>query len=94
MMLRFDPVLLRYAIGDAVIELPPAEMRVLNLLVANEGRVVETRDMSILIYGYACDANLINVTAARVRKRLMAVDAQMGSRLQTIRGVGYCWDAA
>jgi DNA-binding winged helix-turn-helix (wHTH) protein len=50
-MIRFDPVLLRYAIGDKVVELPPAEMRVLNVLLHSTVRIVQTSDLATLIYG-------------------------------------------
>ena len=71
------------------IELSPKEFSLLELLMRNQGRVLNRTQILDHIWGYdyAADSNLVDVYVAYLRRK---VDRGAGRRLiRTVRGVGY-----
>lgn len=72
-----------------VVRLTPTELRVLQYLVQNTGRVV-TRDLILQAgwgYEYESDSNQVDVYIRRIRRKIESGSSQ--TYIQTVRGLGY-----
>jgi two-component system response regulator RegX3 len=87
---RIDPERHEVNVRGEMVELPPKEFALLELLVRNAGRVM-TRDLIIdRIWGadYVGDTKTLDVHIKRIRGRIEA-DPRNPDLIVTIRGVGY-----
>lgn len=87
---RIDPERHEVSVRGDMIDLPPKEFALLELLVRNAGRVM-TRDLIIdRIWGadYVGDTKTLDVHIKRIRGRIEA-DPRNPDLIVTIRGVGY-----
>ncbi len=77
-------------VDDAVVEVPPKEFDLLELLVANAGLVVTRERLIDQIWGmdYVGDTKTLDVHIRRLRSRIED-DPHEPRRIQTVRGVGY-----
>ena len=77
-------------IDGAVVEVPPKEFDLLELLVANAGLVVTRERIIERIWGldYVGDTKTLDVHIRRLRARVEA-DPHDPQRIRTVRGVGY-----
>ena len=75
-------------IDEEEIHLTPIEFRILNLLIANRGKVLTHHYIMDEIWGMESesDDNTINVHINRLRKRF---EAYPEFTIETIRGLGY-----
>lgn len=81
-------------VGETALTLSVRETELLELLLRRSGRVVPKRIAEDQLFGLATDlgSNAIEVYVHRLRKRLD--DAATGTRIETVRGVGYMMVAA
>jgi two-component system phosphate regulon response regulator PhoB len=73
------------------IEVAPAELRVLSVLAASPGRVVDRETLMVRAWG---DEGLAKRTVDSAVKRLRARLGPAGRLIGTVRGVGYRLDPA
>lgn len=75
--------------GGRVVPLTPTELRVLQLLVANAGRVVPREQILQAGWGYHYESasNQVDVYIRRLRRKLEAPDR--AAAIHTVRGLGY-----
>ncbi|CAN5204511.1 response regulator transcription factor [soil metagenome] len=88
--IRIDPERHEVSVRGGLVDLPPKEFALLELLVRNAGRVL-TRDLIIdRIWGadYVGDTKTLDVHIKRIRGRIEA-DPKLPEMIVTIRGVGY-----
>jgi two-component system response regulator RegX3 len=88
-----DPVEHRVTVGGADVQLPLKEFELLQLLLANAGRVL-TRDLLIdRVWGadYVGDTKTLDVHVKRLRGRIEP-DPANPVRIVTIRGLGYKYE--
>jgi two-component system, OmpR family, response regulator TctD len=85
--LRLDPESGAAYCGEAVLEMPPRELALLQALMARPGRAMAKERLFELVFPGALDVQYeaIEVVAYRLRKRL----ANTGVALVTLRGLGY-----
>ncbi len=85
--LRLDPESGAAYCGDAILDMPPRELALLQALMARPGRAVAKERLFELVFPGALDVQYeaIEVVAYRLRKRL----ASTGVALVTLRGLGY-----
>ena len=86
--IEIDPVQHQVTQSGNIIDLPPAEFNLLQLLLENAGQVFPRRQLEEKLYGWNkdLDSNAIEVHVHHLRKKF-------GSDLiRTIRGVGYVID--
>ena len=86
---RLDPASRRVWRGDAEIELPNKEFRILECLIRHPGRVL-TRSMiaeHVWDYDFPNMTNVIDVHVRNLRRKL--ADPYPGEIIQTVRGAGY-----
>ncbi|MHB8293041.1 MAG: response regulator [Acidimicrobiales bacterium] len=91
---RLDPSRHEVTVGGNEIRLPLKEFELLELLLANAGRVL-TRDVLIeRVWGpyYVGDTKTLDVHIKRLRTRIED-DPSNPSRITTIRGLGYRFEA-
>ncbi len=87
---RLDPERHEVSVRGELVELPPKEFALLELLLRNAGRVM-TRDLIIdRIWGadYVGDTKTLDVHIKRIRGRI-EVDPRSPELVVTVRGVGY-----
>ncbi len=87
---RIDPERHEVSVRGEIVDLPPKEFALLELLVRNAGRVM-TRDLIIdRIWGadYVGDTKTLDVHIKRIRGRIEA-DPRSPELIVTVRGVGY-----
>lgn len=77
------------------ISLTPIETRLLHYLVTNAGRSMTRNAIMIKVWGYAFEqqSNQLDVYIARLRTKIEE-DAHQPQMLQTIRGIGYCFQVS
>ncbi|KZS78428.1 DNA-binding response regulator [Mycobacterium kansasii] len=69
------------------LELTATELRLLDFLVQQRGRIVSARQILSAVWGYyAYDTNLVQVHVSSLRRKLEAHGPRM---LHTVRGIGY-----
>jgi two-component system response regulator RegX3 len=92
---RLDPVRHEVTVRGAEVALPLKEFELLELLLENAGRVL-TRDTLIdRVWGsdYVGDTKTLDVHVKRLRKKIEE-DPSQPTRITTIRGLGYRYEAA
>ena len=85
--LHLDPESGAAYVGEALLEMPPRELALLQALMARPGRAVAKERLFELVFPGALDVQYeaIEVVVYRLRKRL----ANTGVALVTLRGLGY-----
>jgi DNA-binding response OmpR family regulator len=77
---------------DLLVQLTPAEGRLLKVLMENEGRVFSHRDLVLLVQGYETSQReapeILRPLVSRLRHKLASVPSLKG-RLVSVRGTGY-----
>jgi two-component system OmpR family response regulator len=88
--LKFDPIGLRVEINSDFIELSARELRILELLLRRQGRVVSKEQLRQTVCGIEEELsdNAIEVYVHRLRKKIEI----NGIFIRTIRGLGYLMD--
>jgi len=91
---RIDRERREVSFNGAPMRLPLKEFELLELLMANAGRVVTRKTIIDRIWGttYVGDTKTLDVHVKRLRSRIEDDDAEP-QRIVTIRGVGYRFDA-
>lgn len=86
-LLRQDPESGAVYLGEAVLDLPPRELVMLQSLLARPGRAVAKERLFELVFPGQQDVQYeaIEVVAYRLRKRMVGT----GAKLVTLRGLGY-----
>jgi two-component system, OmpR family, response regulator len=81
----------RVRIGERAIDLTPREWALLELFLTHPGRVLSKDQIADSIYTFdeQLSANAIEVHVSRLRTKIEPA----GSRLRTVRGFGYLWEA-
>lgn len=81
----------RVRIGDRVVDLTPREWALLELFLTHPGRVLSKDQIADSIYTFdeQLSTNAIEVHVSRLRTKIEPA----GSRLRTVRGFGYLWEA-
>lgn len=89
--LRFDGIAKLVSIGDVQLTLPNREFRLLEILIANLGRVLSKEQIAAQLFDFDDEAgpNAIEVYIGRLRRKLG--DALV---IQTVRGLGYLTTAS
>lgn len=73
-------------IGEVPLELPRRELKLLECLMLNAGKIVTRATLEQRLFGFeAVGANALEVYVSRLRKRL----AGSGVEIRTVRGLGY-----
>lgn len=93
--LRLDPASHEVYLGDRQLALPLKEFELLELLMANAGRVLTREVLIDRIWGthYVGDTKTLDVHVKRLRAKIEE-DPSRPRRITTIRGLGYKFDAA
>jgi DNA-binding response OmpR family regulator len=81
--------------GDDELDLTATEMRLLVELIRHEGQVLSREVLleRVWHYDYLGDSRLVDMAIKRLRDKI-AVGTDAGSRIRTVRGVGYRLDPA
>ncbi|WP_435104075.1 response regulator transcription factor [Arhodomonas sp. AD133] len=89
--LTFDPAARRVLCGDAPLDLPNREFRLLEIFLSRPGRVFSKDEIADRLFGLEDPPapNAIEVYVARLRRRL----AGSGVVIRTHRGLGYVAEA-
>ena len=87
--LALDTVAREVTVNGAVVNLSRRETEVLEHLLRRAGRVVPKAVIEESLYGFAEEvtANSVEALVSRLRKRLLAVSADLA--IHTMRGIGY-----
>lgn len=88
--LRVDPALHRVSSGDADIDLPRTDFRLLLYLVTHPGWILTRRKLLDEIWGddVYVEERTVDVHVRRLRR---ALPASQGRLIETVRGMGYRW---
>lgn len=75
------------------LELPKREFRLLEILLANQGRVLAKEEIADQLFSFdeATGLNAVEVYVGRLRRRLG--EAEAGVEIRTLRGLGYLMQA-
>lgn len=86
--LQIDPVLRRVSRGDVELNLTPREFALLQVLVAERGRVVPKADFMSRIWNLDAEptANALQVHMSRLKRKLRRAQRV---RIETVSGLGY-----
>jgi two-component system response regulator RegX3 len=89
-----DPERHEVTVGGEVVPLPLKEFELLELLLANAGRVVARDTLIDRIWGsdYVGDTKTLDVHVKRLRAKVEP-DPSAPTRIVTIRGLGYKYDS-
>ena len=92
--ITLDPERLQMTRGDETTSLPPKEFALLHLLAQNAGRVLPRQVIIDRVWGsdYFGDTKTLDVHIKRIRTRVEN-DPAVPSLIQTVRGVGYTFEA-
>ncbi|GMA35137.1 hypothetical protein GCM10025876_13410 [Demequina litorisediminis] len=92
--ITLDPERLTVTRGEEVQSLPPKEFSLLHLLAQNAGRVLPRQVIIDRVWGadYFGDTKTLDVHIKRLRGRIEA-DPSHPVLIQTVRGVGYTFEA-
>lgn len=81
--------------GDTIVSLTPAEGRLLRILLANDGRVFEHRELVLLVQGYDTSQReapeILRPLVSRLRNKLKPFP-ELDDHIVSIRGTGYVYD--
>jgi len=82
-------------LGDLVVNLTPAEGRLLRILVENQGKVFTHRELVLLVQGYDTSQReapeILRPLVSRLRHKLEEFPA-LANQISSIRGTGYVYD--
>ncbi len=82
-------------LGDLVVNLTPAEGRLLRILVENQGKVFTHRELVLLVQGYDTSQReapeILRPLVSRLRHKLEGFPA-LANQISSIRGTGYVYD--
>ncbi len=89
---RFDFTTLTFSVDGKKLNLSAAEQKLLAILTASKGRILERQTLVDKIWGTTdyIDENALSVTVKRLRNKLSAVSDCIG----TVYGLGYIWKGA
>lgn len=89
-----DPERHEVVVRGAVVQLPLKEFELLELLLANAGRVIQRDTLIDRVWGsdYVGDTKTLDVHVKRLRAKI-ELDPRSPSRIVTIRGLGYKYEA-
>ncbi len=75
--------------GENSVRLSEKEFRILEYLIANQGRILSREQLAVKVWGYDSDAeyNNVEVYVSFVRRKLNFVKAQ--TEIKAVRGMGY-----
>ena len=75
--------------GENSVRLSEKEFRILEYLIANQGRILSREQLAVKVWGYDSDAeyNNVEVYMSFVRRKLNFVKAQ--TEIKAVRGMGY-----
>lgn len=92
--LHLDPERHEVHLGGSMVELPLKEFELLELLMANAGRVLPRETLIDRIWGphYVGDTKTLDVHVKRLRAKI-ETDPSQPLRITTIRGLGYKFNA-
>jgi len=92
--LQLDPERHEVHLGGSMVELPLKEFELLELLMANAGRVLPRETLIDRIWGphYVGDTKTLDVHVKRLRAKI-ETDPSQPLRITTIRGLGYKFNA-
>jgi len=92
--LQLDPERHEVHLGGSMVELPLKEFELLELLMANAGRVLPRETLIDRIWGphYVGDTKTLDVHVKRLRAKI-ETDPSRPLRITTIRGLGYKFNA-
>ena len=80
---------------DKIINLTPAEGRLLRVLLSNEGKVFAHRELVLLVQGYDTSQReapeILRPLVSRLRHKLEAFPA-LADHIVSIRGTGYVYE--
>ncbi|MDP9023698.1 MAG: response regulator transcription factor [Actinomycetota bacterium] len=87
---RVDPARREVTVSERVLQLPPKEFDLLEVLVRNAGLVRTRAQLIAEVWGddYVGDTRTLDVHIARLRRRIEQ-DPHHPTRIRTVRGVGY-----
>ncbi|MBW3576213.1 MAG: response regulator transcription factor [Actinobacteria bacterium] len=87
---RVDPARREVTVSGRVLQLPPKEFDLLEVLVRNAGLVRTRTQLVDEVWGndYVGDTRTLDVHIARLRRRIEQ-DPHHPTRIRTVRGVGY-----
>lgn len=90
---RLDPSRRRVQVGDITVDLQPREWLLLELFMANEGRVLNKKFLLEKVWDLHFDpgTNVVDVMVCRLRHKIDVPDRP--SHIQTLRGKGYVFQA-
>jgi len=84
-------------LGDILVNLTPAEGRLLRVLLANEGKVFAHRELVLLVQGYDTSQReapeILRPLVSRLRHKLDKFPA-LSDHIVSIRGTGYVYEGA
>ena len=82
-------------LGDFLVNLTPAEGRLLRILVENQGKVFTHRELVLLVQGYDTSQReapeILRPLVSRLRHKLEGFPA-LANQISSIRGTGYVYD--
>jgi DNA-binding response OmpR family regulator len=87
--LQLDTAARQARVGERIIELPPREYAMLEMLARRRDTVVSRVKLEQSLYSLDQDisSNALDAVVSRLRRRLAAAGAS--ARLRTVHGVGY-----
>lgn len=90
---RLDPARRRVQVRDITVDLQPREWMLLELFMANEGRVMNKKFLLEKVWDLHFDpgTNVVDVMVCRLRHKIDEPDRP--SHIQTLRGKGYVFQA-
>ena len=88
-----DPVTHRLIHGDRTVDVSPTEFRLLAALIARPGHVVRRAGLVATAWpnSDAVQENSLDAYVGRLRRKLREAGAH--ETIETVRGVGYRWNA-
>jgi len=82
-------------LGEVLVNLTPAEGRLLRILVENQGKVFTHRELVLLVQGYDTSQReapeILRPLVSRLRHKLEGFPA-LANQISSIRGTGYVYD--
>lgn len=82
-------------LGELIVNLTPAEGRLLRILIENQGKVFTHRELVLLVQGYDTSQReapeILRPLVSRLRHKLEGFPA-LANQISSIRGTGYVYD--
>jgi len=92
--LVIDPGRREVTIGEEIVPLTALEFDLLHYLARNPGRVLRRSELiqEVWEYDYVGDQRVVDVHIGQIRRKI-EIDSSQPSLIQTVRGVGYKFEA-